>query len=241
MRPLLTSLIILLFLTPLSAQEALNPGGWQSYRNERFGLSLSYPGEVFQIERTSEAGDGVVFAARGTDARMLVGALPNRDRQTVASYQDFVARKSYADYRIHYRPRGNTWFVLSGEGDGKIFYEKVMFSCGGRLINSFALIYPAAQRQIFDPIVERVEDTFRAGTTGCQQGAALPPEKRLARKKAAPRLAAPRLSEGRTTRRAPRAAFADRIARSRGTDVLVVLRRASPPYDYKVVRGYASR
>ena len=140
-----------------------------------------------------------------------------------------------------YRPRGNTWFVLSGEGDGKIFYEKVMFSCGGRLINSFALIYPAAQRQIFDPIVERVEDTFRAGTTGCQQGAALPPEKRLARKKAAPRLAAPRLSEGRTTRRAPRAAFADRIARSRGTDVLVVLRRASPPYDYKVVRGYASR
>ena len=235
MRPLLTSLIILLFLTPLRAQEALNSGGWQSYRNERFGLSLRYPGDVFQIERTSEAGDGVVFAARGTDARMLVGALPNLDRQTVASYQDFVARKSYA-YQIHYRPRGNTWFVLSGEGDGKIFYEKVMFSCGGRLINSFALIYPAAERHVFDPIVERIEDTFRAGTTGCEQGAALPPEKRLARKKAAPRL-----GDSRTTRRAPRAAFADRIARSRGTDVLVVLRRASPPYDYKVVRGYASR
>jgi mannose-6-phosphate isomerase-like protein (cupin superfamily) len=228
--------MFLLFLAPLSAQEASNPGGWQSYRNERFGLSLSYPGEVFQVERTSEAGDGVVFAARGTDARMLVGALINRDHQTIASYQDFVARKSYAGYQIHYRPRGNTWFVLSGEGSGKIFYEKVVFSCGGRLINSFALIYPAAERQIFDPIVERVEDTFRAGTTECRQGAALPPEKRLARKKAAPRL-----SESRTTRRPPRTAFADRIARSRGTDVLVVLRRTGPPYDYKVVRGYASR
>ncbi len=236
MRLLFTSLIILLFLVPLGAQEAMNPGGWQSYRNERFGLSLSYPGEVFQIERTSEAGDGVVFGARGTDARMLVGALPNRDRHTVATYQDFVARKSYAAYQIHYRPRGNTWFVLSGEGDGKIFYEKVVFSCGGRLINSFALIYPAADRQTFDPIVERVEDTFRAGTSGCHQGAALTPRTRLTHTRAAPRI-----SERRTTRRFPRAPFADRIARSRGTDVLVVLRRAGPPYDYKVVRGYAAR
>ncbi len=228
--------MILIFSAPLGAQEALNSGGWQSYRNERFGLSLSYPSDVFQIERTSEAGDGVVFAAHGTDARMLVGALPNRDGQSVAAYQDFVARKSYAAYRIHYRPRGATWFVLSGEGDGKIFYEKVVFSCGGRLINSFALIYPAADRQTFDPIVERVEDTFRAGAAGCQQGAALPPEKRPALKRAASRV-----SQSRTTRRASRAAFADRIARSRGTDVLVVLRRAGPPYDYKVVRGYAAR
>ncbi len=228
--------MILLFSAPLGAQEVMNPGGWQSYRNERFGLSLSYPGEVFQIERTSEAGDGVVFAAHGTDARMLVGALPNRDRHTVAAYQDFVARKSYGAYQIHYRPRGSTWFVLSGEGDGKIFYEKVVFSCGGRLINSFALIYPTADRQIFDPIVERVEDTFRAGTAGCEQGAAQTPAARHARTKAASRT-----SDSRTTRRAPRAAFADRIARSRGTDVLVVLRRAGPPYDYKVVRGYAAR
>ena len=236
MRPLLTSLMSLLFLAPLCAQEASNPDGWRSYRNERFGLSLSYPGEVFQVERTSEAGDGVVFGAHGSDARMLVGALRNSDHQTIASYQEFVARKSYADYQVHYRPRGSTWFVLSGEGNGKIFYEKVVFSCGGRLINSFALIYPAAERHIFDPIVERVEDTFRVGATGCQQGASLPPGKQLARKKAAPRL-----RESRTTRRPPRAAFADRIARSRGRDVLVVLRRAGPPYDYKVVRGYASR
>ena len=55
------------------------------------------------------------------------------------------------------------WFVLSGERENQIFYEKVMFTCSGRLINSFALIYPADKRHIFDPIVERVEDTFRPG------------------------------------------------------------------------------
>ena len=225
MRPLLTSLIILLFFC--SAQRPGgrgNPDGWQSYRNERFGLSLSYPGKVFQIDRKSEAGDGVVFGARDTDARLLVGALPNHsDRHTVATYQDFVARKSYASYRILYRPRGNTWFVLSGEGDGKIFYEKVVFSCSGRLINSFALIYPAVDRQTFDPIVERVEDTFRAGTAACDQGADLTPRNHIVHTKTAPRV-----MDGRTTRRLPRTAFADKIARSRGMDVLVVCSSRSP-------------
>ena len=46
---------------------------------------------------------------------------------------------------------GRTWFVLSGEGDGKVFYEKVMFSCSGRLINSFAMIYPANKQDVFNP------------------------------------------------------------------------------------------
>jgi lipoprotein-anchoring transpeptidase ErfK/SrfK len=38
-----------------------------------------------------------------------------------------------------------------------------------------------------------------------------------------------------------RSALADRIARARGHDVLVVLRRKTPPYDQIVVRGYASQ
>lgn len=28
---------------------------WTVYRNERFGFSLSYPADVFEVERTSEA------------------------------------------------------------------------------------------------------------------------------------------------------------------------------------------
>jgi hypothetical protein len=37
-----------------------------------------------------------------------------------------------------------------------------------------------------------------------------------------------------------RSALADRIARSRGHDVIVILRRTTPPYDRKLVRGYVS-
>jgi len=38
-----------------------------------------------------------------------------------------------------------------------------------------------------------------------------------------------------------RSALANRIARARGHDVVVVLRRKTPPYDQMVVRGYASQ
>jgi len=44
-----------------------------------------------------------------------------------ASYQSYIARKSYGQYKIDYRPVGQNWFVLSGEGNGRIFYEKVIF------------------------------------------------------------------------------------------------------------------
>ena len=225
-------------LLALSATaEARDPSagtGWTEYRNDRFGFSLRYPSHIFSVERTAEAGDGQVFVAQESDARLLVGALANDSGYTPAAYQEFVARRSYGSFEIGYRRLGGTWFVLSGEGNGKTFYEKVMFSCGGRTINSFAMIYPTEQRHVFDPIVEGIEDTFRPGRE-CGQHSASPP--------------APATKQGTLHRRpprnrhhaGPRSELADSIARRRGHDVIVVLRRTGPPYDYRVLRGYASR
>jgi hypothetical protein len=36
---------------------------WREYRNERFGLSLYYPAEIFTLDRTAEAGDAQVFVS----------------------------------------------------------------------------------------------------------------------------------------------------------------------------------
>ena len=155
-------------------------GDWTEYRNERYGFSLTYPPDIFAVERKAEAGDGQVFVAGNGDARLLVGALVNDSAYTPATYQDYVARQSYGEYKIEYRRLGSNWFVLSGEGNGRIFYEKVMFSCGGRLINSFAMIYPADQRHIFDPVVERVEKTFRPGNDCERAGLSPSPPKRQA-------------------------------------------------------------
>jgi hypothetical protein len=213
------ALLALVVGTPASAQN------WAEYRNERYGLSLRYPANIFVVERTAEAGDGQVFVANDADARLLVGVLRNESGYTPATYQDYIAKNSYGDYQLGYRRLGQSWFVLSGEGNGRTFYEKVMFTCGGRLINSFAMIYPSDQKHIFDQIVERIEDTFRPARD-CERAGFSPPPQRTARVR---------------KRNGHRSALADRIARARGRDVIVVLRRTSPPYDRKILRGYVSR
>jgi len=207
------------------AQAQLGDGrDWAMYRNDRYGLVLRYPADILQPERASEAGDGQVFASRDGNARLLVGALPNTDRQSPAAYQEQIARDSYGDYRVTYRKVSSTWFALSGEGNGKTFYEKVIFSCNGRLINSFAMIYPTAQSGLFDRVVEGMEKSFRAGTATCPENVGaepVPPRQPVVR--------------GRYS------ALADHIARSRGNDVIVVLRRRGTLHDTIRVRGYAAR
>jgi hypothetical protein len=203
---------------------------WREYQNERFGFSLQYPADIFVVERTAEAGDGQVFVSQIGNARLLVGAFVNERSYSPASYQAYIARESYGGYAIGYQRLGRGWFVLSGDGQGKVFYEKVVFSCAGRLINSFALLYSVADRDTFDPIVERIEETFRSGKDCSRAGL--------------PDLASER---PRSIIRSPsvgweeRSSFADRIARARGHNVFVILRRTSPPFDYRIVRGHASQ
>jgi len=203
---------------------------WREYRNERYGFSLQYPADIFAVERTAQAGDGQVFVSKIGNARLLVGAFVNEKGYSPASYLAYIARESYGGYAIGYQRLGGSWFVLSGDGRGKVFYEKVVFSCAGRLITSFALLYSVADRDTFDPIIERIEDTFRSGKDCVRAG--LP---NFASERPRPIIRSP--SAGWEER----SSFADRIARARGHDVFVILRRKSPPFDYRILRGYASR
>lgn len=225
----------LFWLGAAAAQDQTD--SWRTYTNERYGFRLLIPSRALALEKQSDEGDGLVFASKDGETRLLVGALKNAEARTPSSYQDYIAQQSYSAYDITYRRNGGSWFVLSGEGNGKIFYEKVMFSCSGTLISSFAMIYPTGQRKAFDPIVERVEDSFRPATKCETHSAAKTTARRVAPKAIAAR--PPSRSVARAS--GPRSALADRIARERGTDVIVILRRNGPPYDRKIVRGYVSR
>jgi hypothetical protein len=228
-------LLIMWSSAPASADE------WNKYLNEKYGFWLSYPTATFVLDRTSEAGDGVLFKGRSSDAKLLIGVLPNTDRYSPSSYQKLIAQNSYGDFRIDYRKRGKTWLALSGENDTTVFYEKVHFACAGTRIVSFAVLYPRAQKRVFDPIVERMEDSFQPGSVGCEP----PPANDAARaetdqQRKWDRPTEPRRSKNfnRRENRGAYASLADRITRSRGKNVVVILRRNGPPYDYKVVRGY---
>jgi hypothetical protein len=151
------------FCLQTSAHAALSEG-WALHRNARHGYTIEYPSAVFVNKKNSAQGDGTLFSAENGSARLLVGTLVNDSDFTPASYQNYVARHSYPNYRIEYQRREATWFVLSGRGGGNIFYEKVTFTCGGNLLISFAIIYPEEEQSRFNPIVERIDETFRPGS-----------------------------------------------------------------------------
>jgi hypothetical protein len=137
--------------------------GWTTYSNPRFGGILRYPSEVFTSRRASEARDGVLFATEDGSAKLLVGAFENTEGYSPRSYQAFIARESYDGLRVDYAPVGQRWSVLSGTHGDTMIYEKAMFTCGGAVINSFALVYPIAEREFYDPIVEDIENSFQPG------------------------------------------------------------------------------
>ena len=139
-----------------------------TYRNDRHGFSLSYPAGTFTPqEQPTPADDGRVFVSRDGSARLLAGALPNADGMTLRDYRSLVLQQSYAGAVIDYAAMRDTWFVLSGTRDGVMFYERVTFTCGGRRINSWAMLYPAAERRLYDRIVEQVARSYRAGEANC--------------------------------------------------------------------------
>jgi hypothetical protein len=56
--------------------------------------------------------------------------------------------------------------VISGTLGGREFYEGVSFTCGGQLINGWAMVYPIsprAQNRFCDRIVEAIARTCLRG------------------------------------------------------------------------------
>lgn len=136
---------------------------WTSQRDAGLGFAYSYPPDLFQeIE-----GDGKpsfhYFETPNSDAKFLVGGWNNRASRSPESFKQWLIANAGGYDEVTYHPRGRSWFVLSGYRGDQIYYEKVMFSCRQDIVNVIAITYPVAERKLYDPIVERMEDHFRPG------------------------------------------------------------------------------
>lgn len=149
-----------------------DPAGWTTYRNERFGFAFAYPNALFQPV-PPRAGDGLsdpaaersgqAFTSRDGHAFITAVAAPNATGGGPLAYRARAIANSYARARITYDRVEGDWFVVSGFKGRDIFYERVLFSCGGRVVNAWVATYPAAQRARYDPIVEALARNFRPG------------------------------------------------------------------------------
>jgi len=136
---------------------------WATLRNERHGFHIAYPIEVFQQAAQPRTDEGRVLTSRDGRAQLLVGAFANDDHTTLRDYRDFLLEENYSGAQIEYAPVRGKWFIISGTFGESEFYERVSFTCGGRLINSWAMIYPKAERGFYNRVVEAVARTYTPG------------------------------------------------------------------------------
>jgi hypothetical protein len=155
--------------TPISPQ--LPPANdWQTVTHEKLGFEIAVPGNVFQPAGTVSSEVGRVFVSRNGDAKLLIAAFDNDAQASLEEYRKHVLETSYPGAVIDYAPVRRSWFVLSGVRNDMVFYERVSFTCEGRRITSWAMIYPHAQRQYYNRVLEAVARTFRPSRTaegGC--------------------------------------------------------------------------
>jgi hypothetical protein len=138
--------------------------GWSTYKNERYGFQLSYPGGLFVRKDTPNSSSGALWTSTDGNAGLIATAAPNETGGTIESYREFVMGESYAGARFDYTPMKGNWFVLSGQKGDKIFYERITFVCQGRFIYGWQLNYPASQRRKYDAIVEAIHRGYKIGS-----------------------------------------------------------------------------
>jgi hypothetical protein len=136
---------------------------WATLHNERHGFLIAYPAEVFEQKSDPATDEGRILHSRDGRAQLLVGAFSNDDQTSLKDYREFLMREQYAGADITYAPVHERWFIVSGTIGDREFYERVSFTCGGRLINSWAMIYPKAENRFYDRLVEAIARTYTPG------------------------------------------------------------------------------
>ena len=141
---------------------------WATIHNTRFGFQIAYPSDILFPAKTPSGNDGRVLQSADGKAKMLVATFDNAEGLSLAAYREFLLSDIYANTKLDYQPFKPRWFVLSGVRGDQTFYERVTFSCGGKQINSWAMLYPTSERRLYNRVVEAIAKTYSvgAGTDG---------------------------------------------------------------------------
>ncbi len=153
-----------------TANSAPRAGEWQDYTHPNLRFGFTYPSDVFLPDPSANLDNGLALLSADGRARLLIGAFDNDEATSLDEYRKLILDKSYKDATFDYAPVRKSWFILSGERNGWMFYERVHLTCEGRRITSWAMVYPVAERGYYDRIVERIAPTFRpseGSAAGC--------------------------------------------------------------------------
>jgi hypothetical protein len=138
---------------------------WRTYVNARFGTSIDYPANLFDPQPPEENGDGQRFKARD-GAEFTISAAYNVLQDTLQSLeQSLLHPEGGPDDVANVTDRlskANMLILSRGRGD-QIYYDKFLFTKEQETIHHLAIAYPAAKKDTYKPIVERMSESMAYG------------------------------------------------------------------------------
>jgi hypothetical protein len=130
---------------------------WQTFKVPRYGTRVEYP-SIFTPVAEAEKGVGQRFETDDRRAVLSIYAHENEDGDTPASYLRKNLRQSGLDYERVTR----SFFAISMERDGTIYYSRCNFSrSASGSIHCFDLVYPQDETRDWDPVVTRISLSLR--------------------------------------------------------------------------------
>jgi hypothetical protein len=153
MQRLILALTALVLLAGVASADTL------TYRNDRFGTTISFPAELFdQRAEPPVNGDGMRWLAPDGAELAVFGQLNALDftPQTLA---EFVAEGLPGDANVTYQRIGRNWLVMSGYYGDRIYYQRHEFGATG-IIHAFVLEYPTASRRIYDDEIAGIANSL---------------------------------------------------------------------------------
>jgi len=160
----IVSLLILLaggFHSPSTGKSQVEDHN--TYCNARFEYCLEYP-DFLSPQPESQNGDGRIFINKKGDGILRVFGRFNLDaegetislkKQFETDIQDNLAQKN----AVTYKKLANTFFVISGYRNGKIFYQKTILKNDAF---AFAILeYPKDEKSLYDKVSQEIFSSFK--------------------------------------------------------------------------------
>jgi hypothetical protein len=130
---------------------------WETFQVPEYGTHVAYPAKLFAPVGEPEKGVGQRFETEDGRAVLSIYASENPDDDTPASYLKKNLRQPVLDYeRVTH-----SFFAISMEREGTIFYSRCNFSARRSIIHCFDLVYPQSEKKAWDPVVTRISLSLR--------------------------------------------------------------------------------
>jgi len=148
-----------LMATGAQAQIREHGPGWTTFTIPEYGTRVDYPAGIFVPAGEPEKGTGRRFDSADGRAMLSVYARDNEAGDTPATYVRKNLRVEQG--ALDYRRIASSFFAISMERDGLIYYSRCNFARGNRAIHCFDLIYPQAEKRAWDAVVTRISLSLR--------------------------------------------------------------------------------